>query len=96
MSENRAFKIKIKVHPWDNDFQRWVKRIYLYDDKQLAKLDDWSIGFYYCELCGGIKGFAYKLPPPSEVLKEAHNDWVEFLQKHHHGDGRAILFEGKM
>lgn len=85
-------KIKLKQLMVDNGFQTWVKRIYFYDDEQLAKVGDWCVGLYHCEHCGETKGFAFHLKQwPDEVLPEAHNSWVEFIHQHAHGDGRPIL-----
>lgn len=90
------WKIKVKQYDWHNGFQKWVKRIYLYDDKELERLNDWSIGFYHCEQCGVYKGFSYKLPVKGQISKECQNDWVDFFVEHAHGDGRVILFEKKL
>ena len=90
--------MKLEGHAYDNGFQTWVKRIYLYDDQGLEKVGDVSIGFYHCTHCGAWKGWAYKLPPKDAAdgeNKRAHNEFLDFLFAHSHGDGRAILFERK-
>lgn len=113
----KKVKLPVKLNPYeyDNGFQAWVKRITLYDDTQLGKVDDTTLGFYVCEQCGAAKPFCYKLPPEfvcyehpdgctdknhenqryknNAPLKEAHNQWLDFLRTHAHGDGRVALFE---
>ena len=91
-------KLKLKQWSWDNGFQTWVKRIHLLDDKELEKTNDWTVGFYHCEHCGAIQGFAFQLPKniPSEGIKEAQNSWYDFLLKHAHGDGRVIMLEKRI
>ena len=88
-------KLHLCQKDWDNGTQTWVKRVYLMADKELKKTDDWTVGFYFCESCKKVKGFAYKLPPIGEVSKECKNDWIDWLIAHAHGDGRVILFERK-
>jgi hypothetical protein len=95
-------KLSIKIKPFElpkgHNFQPWLRRISLYDDRQLDKTNDYIMGFYNCTKCDVYQPYTYHLPPIDSdgVSKEAHNDWVDFQHKHHHGDGRVVLFEKKI
>jgi hypothetical protein len=88
--------IKVTQGVIENQFQTWLETIVLVDDKEAARLGDWTVGFYHCKHCGAYQGFSYKLPPvdgDEKVNPQMHNDRNEFWRAHAHGDGRVILFE---
>jgi hypothetical protein len=95
--------IKVSQGIIKQNFQPWLLTILLVDDKEAARLDDWTVGFYHCTQCGAYQGFAYQLPPVQEdaldgrpyggVNPQAHNDRNAFWRAHAHGDGRVLLFE---
>lgn len=75
--------------------QSWLETILLVDDKEASRLNDWTVGYYHCKHCGAFQGFAYKLDDNGPSAK-AHNEQLDFMLAHAHGDGRIALFEKKL
>ncbi len=90
--------IRITQYVIPNKFQSWLETIVLVDDKEAARLNDWTVGFYHCKHCGTFQGFTYNLSNVNSegVNAKAHNDRNAFWHAHAHGDGRIALFERDM
>jgi hypothetical protein len=86
--------IKITQYALESGYS-WLETILLIGDKELEKLNDWTVGYYHCKQCDGWQSFSGKLPPVGQnpESKEMHNERNKFWREHAHGDGRIILFE---
>ena len=87
--------IKITQATKQFGLQSWLETIFLIDDKELYRLNDWTVGYYHCKHCNMFQGFAYKIIG-SDVNSKAHNEQLDFMLAHAHGDGRILLFERHM
>jgi hypothetical protein len=83
--------IKITQATQPYGLQSWLETIFLIDDKELSRLNDWTVGYYHCKHCDTFQGFAYQIN--GEVNPKAHNEQLDFMRAHAHGDGRISLFE---
>jgi hypothetical protein len=72
MSKKLKFPVKLSPEFTDNGFQTWVKRVYLYGNEGLDKLDDWSVGFYHCTHCGAWQSWSYKIPGEPKMFCPRH------------------------
>ena len=92
-------KIRIKQHIQVSPYP-WLETIFLIDDKEAARLGDWTVGYFHCSQCDAYESWSGQLPaydPTSDgASTEAHNKRNAFWRKHAHGDGRIVLFEKDM
>jgi hypothetical protein len=96
MKVHRFFKpIKITQATMQFGLQPWLETIYLIDDRELSRLSDWTVGYYHCKHCGAYQGFAHQIRDDGPSAK-AHNERLDFMREHAHGDGRIALFERYM
>ncbi len=72
--------------------QEWLETIFLIADEELPGLNNWTVGYYHCKHCNTYQGFAYRLEEDKPNVK-AHNEQLDFMLVHAHGDGRIALFE---
>lgn len=86
--------IKINQYALPSSYS-WLETIILIDDREVERLNDWTIGYYHCKHCDTWQSYSGKLPPIGEdpESKQMHNERNEFWRKHAHGDGRIILLE---
>jgi hypothetical protein len=89
---NKPIKITQATLPYG--LQSWLETILLIADPELKRLNDWSIGYYHCKECETYQGFSYQIT--EEVIPKGHNEQLEFMLAHAHGDGRIALFEKRM
>lgn len=84
--------IKITQATIPYGLQSWLETIVLVDDQELKRLGDWTVGYYHCKHCDAYQGFAYHVDGDKPSAK-AHNEQLDFMLTHAHGDGRIMLFE---
>lgn len=98
---------KIKIHRWNKPIritqatlqyglQPWLETIFLIADTELSRLNDWTVGYYHCKRCEAYQGFSYQITSDGEPSPKAHNERLEFMRAHSHGDGRIMLFDKPM
>jgi len=93
----RYFNKPIRITQFTNGYglQEWLETIHLIDDKELSRLSDWTVGYYHCKHCGAYQGFSYHIDGNS-VSAKAHNEQLDFMLAHAHGDGRILMFEKRI
>lgn len=84
--------IKVTQATVQYGLQSWLETIHLIDDRELSRLNDWTVGYYHCKKCNTYQGFAYHIDDHKPSAK-AHNEQLDFMLAHAHGDGRIMLFE---
>ena len=90
-----AKPVKITQATQQYGLQSWLETIFLISDKELSRLNDWTVGYYHCKHCNAYQGFAYHLDK-NEPNPKAHNDQLDFMLAHAHGDGRIMIFDKYM
>ena len=61
---NQIGKTKIRINQWVlGSGYSWLETILLLDDKEVKKVNDYTLGFFHCKECDTFEGFCFKLPP---------------------------------